>query len=150
MTCRCRSQEEHAQRAVENGRLSQQYKADKVFKENQELKRVHDARIVELQGRSPNPDAFHIDEVEQVGEHLVVRVEYPGCVKCSFDKKKVMVFLFVQLKDVLKWKRIDPHFRETTQTSKTEAPSPRARFPATEDGWREALEWAQWMQDKKR
>lgn len=36
----------------------------------------------------------------------------------------------------MKWRRIDPHFRDPKQTClPREAPPPIARFPATERGW---------------
>ena len=62
-----------------------------------------------------------------------------------------MVFLNTTELDVLRWKEIDPHFRpqkeEGTQYAKgalkdpKKAPSPAARFPASDEGWKDAIEY---------
>lgn len=97
----------------------------------------------EMEARTPNPLDFEVVDVEQVGEHLVAKVRYSSCTKCSFDAQKVMVFLDTQIKDVVFWKRIDPHFQEPVgERDRKTAPPPRARFPADEQGWADALEYA--------
>ena len=54
-----------------------------------------------------------------------------------------MVFLNVTEVQVLKWRRIDPHFRDPAATRKpSEAPPPAARFPATPEGWTDAVAYA--------
>lgn len=92
---------------------------------------------------TPDAGNFEIDEVERVGPHLVMRVIYPNCAKCEYEGKKVMVFLDVSEKEVLKWREIDPHFRnpQSVRSPKT-APTPAARFPATVEGWTDALVYA--------
>jgi hypothetical protein len=108
-------------------------------------------RQKELDERTPDPDKFEVDEVEQVGPHLVLRVKYPSCRKCAFEGKKVMVILNATLKDVIKWKRIDPHFRDPKKRSMDrEAPTPCARFPATPEGWADAMEYASWKASESR
>ena len=54
-----------------------------------------------------------------------------------------MVFLNVSEADVLRWRKIDPHFRDpkASRTPK-EAPPPAARFPASKEGWADALVYA--------
>jgi hypothetical protein len=134
MTCRCRSPQEHAQRAADN--LTYSAAA---------AKREYSTRLRELERRTPNPDAFTVEDVEQVGRHLVLKVRYPGCEGCDFDRCKVMVYLKAEVKDVLRWRRIDPHFKAPLSTPHAvirEAPSPAARFPASADGWADALEYA--------
>lgn len=99
------------------------------------------ARMRELEARSPNPDQYQIEEVERVGPHLVMKVKYPSCSKCSFEGSKVLVFLNATEAQALRWRRIDPHFRETV-VSLSEAPSPAARFPASAEGWEDAITYA--------
>lgn len=76
-----------------------------------------------------------------VGSHLVMKVKYPSCKRCDFDSQKVMVFLNVDFVAALKWRRIDPHFSDKPR-AEWMAPSPAARFPATDEGWRDALVYA--------
>jgi hypothetical protein len=110
-------------------------------------------RAAEERGRrSATPDAenYEIEEAEAVGQHLVLRVRYPNCEKCSYEGHKVMVFLNTNAAEALKWKRIDPHFREDKGVSKSrEAPSPAARFPASPEGWQDALTYARVKLDQR-
>ncbi len=103
------------------------------------------ARAV-AQGDAPKtPDAAHyvIEDVHREGHHLVLRVKYPNCAACAYEGSKVMVFLDVTEGEALRWKRIDPHFRDpTTPFSPDEAPSPAARFPASQRGWDDAIAYA--------
>ncbi|HEY6925019.1 MAG TPA: hypothetical protein VI653_16210 [Steroidobacteraceae bacterium] len=98
-------------------------------------------RLTELSERSPNPDDFRIVDYEQVDRHLVIKVRYPSCKRCSYDQCKVMVFLDVTMKKALSWMRIDPHFR-AEKDSGLQAPSPVARFPASAEGWSDAIAFA--------
>ena len=100
-------------------------------------------QIEDLLARTPNPDVYEIFDVQEVGTLLVAVVEYTSCKNCSLDAKKVMVFENTSLKNVVFWKRIDPHFSETNAKDHTCAPPPRARFPATDQGWQDALDFAQ-------
>lgn len=134
MTCRCRSPQEHAQRASERADDAAQADANLMLRKSE-------ARAKELSERSPNPDDFKIIDYEQVAQHLVLKVRYPGCKRCSYDGDKVMVFFNVTMKKALAWTRIDPHFREDKREG-LEAPSPAARFPASSEGWADAVEYA--------
>ena len=92
---------------------------------------------------TPDASRFSIEEAERVGLHLVLKVKYPNCARCAFEGNKVMVFLNVTELQVLKWKKIDPHFRAPDSTFfPSDAPSPAARFPASPDGWSDALKYA--------
>lgn len=92
---------------------------------------------------TPDSEKFEIEEVEEVGSCLVMKVSYPNCKTCAYEGIKVMVFENVKIKDAIKWKKIDPHFRKPSATvKKTEAPGPVARFPASEQGWKDAMEYA--------
>jgi hypothetical protein len=53
-----------------------------------------------------------------------------------------MVFLNVSELDALKWKEIDPHFRDEKHRLATAAPSPAARFPGSDEGWLDAYAYA--------
>lgn len=107
-------------------------------RENERLKK----QVADMS--SPKTDEFDMVEVEPVGEHLVVKARYPNCAKCAYEGNKVMVFLNASVKDALFWKLVDPHFRDPApaRRKKSEAPSPAARFPASPEGWQDALDYA--------
>lgn len=93
--------------------------------------------------KTPDSAKFEFEEVMQVGPHLIAKVRYPNCNKCSFEGVKVMVWLNVTPTDALRWRKIDPHFTDPKGTRpKTEAPGPAARFPASADGWADAQAYA--------
>ncbi len=92
---------------------------------------------------TPDAERYTIEDIEEVGSFLVVKVSYPNCRSCAYEGVKVMVFENRTVKDAIKWKRIDPHFRKPSPSPiKTEAPTPVARFPASDQGWRDAMEYA--------
>lgn len=98
-----------------------------------------DAQVAALPGTQ-----FEIADLKRVGEHVVVRVRYPSCAGCSFEGVKVMVFLDVAEVDLMRWRRIDPHFHAEPAfpIDTAAAPSPAARFPPTDEGWQDALDYA--------
>jgi ribosomal protein L44E len=132
MTCRCSSKEEHASHAVANARASHEA-------ETKQLKK----RLQEAEESLVDSNRFTIMDAQQVGKNLVLMVQYPSCPKCTYEGKKVMVFLDTSAIDALKWKKVDPHFRDDTQQDPHESPSPAARFPATGIGWKDAIDYAQ-------
>jgi hypothetical protein len=145
MTCRCHggiNGPEHARRYAEQRALDAQRSAERDYREVLERESQALKRMAELSERSPNPDEFKIVDYEQIGDHLVLKVRYPSCARCSYDQCKVMVFLNVTLKQSLAWTRIDPHFREG-KAPDLESPSPAARFPGSSDGWGDAIAYAQ-------
>lgn len=96
-----------------------------------------------LVSETPDASNFEIEDAKDIGPHLVLRVRYPNCATCAFEGQKVMVFLDTSLLEAIKWKTIDPHFRPAPETRlKHEAPPPAARFPASPQGWSDALEYA--------
>lgn len=107
------------------------------------------AAIDTLQPASPSPDArdFEVESAQQVGLHLVMRVRYPSCADCAFEGSKVILFENCSVLDALKWRKIDPHFRERPATgwNTREAPSPSARFVPTKEGWAAALRYAEML-----
>lgn len=74
---------------------------------------------------------------------LVLKVKYESCPNCSYEGTKILVYRNVTLKDVLKWKVIDPHFSDKPPQDYKHAPSPVARFPANEAGWDMAISFVQ-------
>lgn len=92
---------------------------------------------------TPDAENFEIEEHAIIGKHLVLKVKYPNCKKCSYEGMKVMVFLHCDIGDAIKWRKIDPHFRASGPVkSKKEAPGPNARFPASPEGWQDAIDYA--------
>jgi hypothetical protein len=102
---------------------------------------------------TPDSKNYDIEAVEKIGPHLVLKVSYPNCKKCAYEGNKIMVFLNTTELDVLRWKEIDPHFRpqkvemdpmnrmERIVKDPKKAPSPAARFPASDEGWKDAIEY---------
>lgn len=96
-----------------------------------------------LRGLTPDAKAYEIVDVVRVGRNLVMKVLYPNCARCAFEGNKVLVYLDIAEVDVLRWRSIDPHFRAPEERNPREAPSPAARFPASKQGWDDALEYAE-------
>jgi hypothetical protein len=100
----------------------------------------------EIAGLTLKADHYKVLEVRQTGgtlQHLVMKVAYPNCEDCVYEGVKVIVFRDTTAIDAVKWTRIDPHFRDPEVSwGPEEAPSPTARFPATAEGWEDALEFA--------
>jgi hypothetical protein len=106
-------------------------------------RRDFEAKRAEAETKTPDAERYEIVDTVRVGPHLVAKVLYPNCKKCSYEGNKVMVWLNVTEADALRWRRIDPHFRDPgAQRSPREAPGPAARFPASDDGWHDALSYA--------
>jgi len=129
MVCRCSSEEEHAQRAVEYESSSNKSTIDRLEKE--------------LSALRADVKSFDVEDVLALEGYLILKVKYvhpDGRTQkgCTFEGVKVMVYQNVDLTDVIKWRQIDPHFVEKKSTNKKKAPSPIARFPGNEQGWRDA------------
>lgn len=94
---------------------------------------------------TPDAEKYTIERFERVGDHVVLDVLYPNCKKCAYEGHKVMVFLNVTEMQAMRWRTIDPHFRDTKKKlpGATEAPSPAVRFPASLEGWADAIEYAE-------
>jgi hypothetical protein len=136
MICRCATPAIHAARAVESERYSAQQNEAYKDKQIAELK-------AKLDGMSPDNNRFQVEEIEEVGNFLVMKVLYPNCAKCAYEGNKVMVFEGVTIKDAFKWRKLDPHFRAGGLPPPiNEAPPPVARFPASTRGWADAMEYA--------
>lgn len=117
------------------------------------VKETLQRRITELETQlsqvSPDNTKYEILDSYRSGPNLVLKVQYPSCSKCSYEGIKILVFMNVTESEVLRWKKIDPHFRENTSPRlSNEAPSPAARFPASEGGWQEAIRYINNLTDK--
>lgn len=89
---------------------------------------------------TPDSQNYEVIDAHREGTHLVLKVKYPNCAKCSYEGTKVMVFLNVTEKDIIMWNQIDPHFGDPKEKrTKNQAPSPAARFPASDEGWKDAI-----------
>lgn len=92
--------------------------------------------------KTPDAEKYEIIDAVQVGNHLCLKIKYPNCVLCAYEGIKVLVYENVSSLDALKWKRIDPHFRNDKHLPVGHAPSPAARFPASPTGWARAQTFA--------
>jgi hypothetical protein len=93
---------------------------------------------------TPNPSEYKIKKFHRVGPHVVISAQYPSCRDCSYEGIKVLVFLDVTEVQIMTWRKIDPHFRDPSETGTDDmAPSPAARFPASEEGFDDAIAYAQ-------
>lgn len=104
-------------------------------------KRRADRLQKELAAMTASPDSmnYEVEDVKRFGPHILMKVKYPNCKNCAYEGTKIMVFLNVTEVDILKWRKIDPHFRaDDPNRPKNEAPSPAARFPGSPEGWMDA------------
>jgi len=81
---------------------------------------------------NPKPDNYKILKLQQIGNHLIIKIKYLDCV--NYEGVKVLVFENCKLTDLTKQKLIDPHFSENKKFK-----SPIARFEPTEKGWKLAI-----------
>lgn len=82
----------------------------------------------------PDNSQFEIVDCLELTSGVVLRVKYESCTNCAYEGTKVLVYAGITTRDVLRWRTIDPHFREVEPGPK-QAPSPTARFPASKEGW---------------
>ena len=97
-----------------------------------ELKELRE-RLNRASRDTPDSERFEVVDMEEVEGSLILTVLYPSCASCSYEGRKFMFFRDTMIRDVVFWKKIDPHFR-AKESPKHEAPSPDARFPASPQG----------------
>jgi len=88
---------------------------------------------------NPDPNNYKILQGHQIGDFLVLKIRYPDCT--NYEGIKILLYKDVDIKTLLKQRKIDPHFSENTHYK-----SPLARFEPTEYGWRCAIRMAMYMQ----
>ena len=123
-------------------------KGQRIIKEGNELMEKWGPKIGKALPPKPDNSKFQVLDTFSAEPLLVLKVEYPSCKECSYEGTKIMVFEGVSLNDAIKWTKIDPHFREDLKEffDQLQAPSPIARFPASEQGWVSAQKFAQDLQ----
>jgi hypothetical protein len=84
--------------------------------------------------KQPDNSQFEIIDCFEMTNGLVLKVKYDDCPSCSYEGTKLLVYVGSTTRDVLKWRVIDPHFSDKPPGPR-EAPSPTARFPASQGGW---------------
>jgi hypothetical protein len=140
MTCRHRDGDPDCSSHPSNVAMRQ---AEYERERREEADKAARAREAEARKGSPDANEYELIDTVRVGEHLVVKVRYPNCSKCAYEGVKVLVLLNVAEMAAIRWRRIDPHFRDPAIVLKPhEAPSPAARFPASNEGWSDALTYA--------
>jgi len=94
--------------------------------------------------RTPDIEKYTIEDLVRFNEYMVLKVKYPNCSKCAYEGTKVLVLPSVPELEVLRWQAVDPHFRDPNDKSFLikKAPAPVARFPASPEGWKDALAYA--------
>lgn len=136
MVCRCSSPAEHARRAEAAAYESQRWGEEH-----------HKKQIAELEARvaafTAPPTKFEIVALHEAShtKRLALKVRYPSCTACEYEGTKILVFENVTLRDVVFWREIDPHFRAPQKKDRA-APSPIARFPGNDAGWKNAVRFA--------
>lgn len=135
MTCHCASNAEHEARAE-----SARYESERNMNESKD-KEI--ARLkAEIAASVADPTRYEIlDAYDRVEGYLVVKAKFPSCTKCEFEGTKILVYQNVLPIQAMKWKRLDPHFHGN-KTDPSSAPSPIARFPGTDEGWKDAILYA--------
>jgi hypothetical protein len=101
--------------------------------------------IKEMRDESPDPRNWELLEEFQRnasgGPLIALKLRYPKCK--NYKGEKVLVFR-ATLSQLVKQKVIDPHFGDINST-KIEQPEdmiyPIARFPASVDGWNDAVKY---------
>lgn len=99
----------------------------------------------------PDAKEYFVERCEIIGKNVILMVRYPSCRKCAYEGNKVMVYLNLDSSQIVFWKEIDPHFKDPKKkVEKIQAPPPSARFPASEEGWKDAIEWVRFKENKKK
>lgn len=101
--------------------------------------------MAEIEAQTPDSERYEILDFIEIPGMLVVKAQYPNCSKCKYEGIKIMVFEGVSIRDMVFWRKIDPHFGNPDSRKKTEAPSPVARFPGNDQGWERAIMFCKFL-----
>lgn len=103
-----------------------------------ELKKV----IQDMRDENPDPRNWELLKEFQVGPFIALKLRYPKCK--NYKGEKVLVFR-ATLAQLVKQKVIDPHFGDINSIQidgqSTNMIYPIARFPASVDGWNDAVKY---------
>ena len=77
---------------------------------------------------NPDPNNYKIVKSRQMGEYLLMMINYPDCT--NYEGNKILLFRGTELDRLLKQNAIDPHFCVNKKFH-----SPIARFEPTHFGW---------------
>jgi hypothetical protein len=84
---------------------------------------------------NPDPENFKILEALEIGNLMVIKVQYPDAK--NFEGIKIMVYENVKPIDFMNTRELDPHFFNDTGIK-----SPIARFKPNKEGWEMAKAFA--------
>jgi len=84
----------------------------------------------------PNPENYVLKMIQQVGNHLVLMVNYPECL--NYEGDKVLVYKNCTMQELRNQGSIDPHF-----SCNLHFKSPFARFEPTDEGYEAAVDLAE-------
>ncbi len=76
----------------------------------------------------PKADNWKIVKAKEVGNFLILQMNYPDCK--NYEGNKILVFQGVTMIDLVNQRLIDPHFFKDSKYK-----SPIARFEPTNQGW---------------
>lgn len=88
---------------------------------------------------NPDPNNYKIVKAKEVGNYLILKINYPDCT--NYEGNKILVFKAKTLIDIVNQKYIDPHFFIDSKIA-----SPIARFIPTDGGWDMAVMFATMME----
>lgn len=142
MVCRCATTEIHEQRYMD----SMNYTLKQREEYNQ--KKI-DKLQAELSALTPDSSKWELVDFLESGSYFIAKVKFQSCEHAGYEGNKVLVFK-ATTKEAILWRRMDPHFKEVPKQalSKTEAPVPIARFPASLQGWEDAKVFVRYKIDQ--
>lgn len=83
---------------------------------------------------NPNPSKFKIIRSEQIGNNLLLEINYPDCQ--NYEGNKILLYENMTIEKLLLQELIDPHFSDNKKYA-----SPLARFEPTDHGRQLAREF---------
>jgi hypothetical protein len=86
---------------------------------------------------NPDPTKWSIIKSKNIGEFLIVLINYPNCT--NYEGNKILIYdNSVTIEDLYKQKLIDPHF-----SNNKEYYSPICRFRPDKTGWKMAVSFCE-------
>ena len=94
----------------------------------------------ESYNNNPDPSVYTILDHRQIGPFLVLKVVYDNIKEEKFERVKIMVLVATPI-DLLKMKKLDPHFSDGGIVV--------ARFEPTNEGWSDAIHYAEFKNNEE-